>query len=247
LTLGISLDWIYQPMISYAYQGIEQVSAPVATSSPFSSSPSHWNAPSSHPPSLAQSSQRPRAATATQQFGDVVFHGNWRIDKSGTFTETGVPGRIIILMAPGPVQFDLTNANVPRNYRLRARITVYDQLFDPKPIKQCWMNFNSASPDPPCVLDAVRPLEIVMYAKWLGGPQPKGRFNSDPGKSQDPRYAPFIDSPSDFYFMEGNNKPLYSIIKNARRTEFGFPATPKPKEEDTRRCWRGITGVVSCW
>jgi hypothetical protein len=246
LTLGISLSWMVSSTTAYARQGTERVYSSAA-SSLSSLLPARLDAVNVSSQTLAQSVQRPRANTSAQRFGDVTFYGTWRIDDSEKYRETGTPGGIHVLLAPGPVQFDLANANVPKNYRLKARITVFDQLFDPKPIKTCWMNFNPASPDTPCVLDTVRPAEIIMYAKWLGGPKPKRKNNRNFGEYWQPGNSPFSDSPGSFYYLEGNSRPLYSIIKNARRAKFEFPATPKPKEEDTRRCWRNISGMVVCW
>jgi hypothetical protein len=241
LTLGISASWIYLSATAHAKQEIETELASVDV--PNSLSSTRWDSGSGGHQVLAQLIQNPQLSAITQQFGDVIFHGDWRVTKSSE--KLDAVGNVIVLAAPGAFQIDLTNANVLKNYRLRARIETYDKLFDPQQIKECWMNFNPTSPDPVCILDRVRPVRVVMYAKWLPGPKPKGVFNKNSGTSV--ARDPFSDYPSDLYYMNGDSRPLHTIIKNARRAKFEFPATPKPKEEDTRRCWRGITGVVSCW
>jgi hypothetical protein len=246
LTLGISLSWMGLSTASYANQGTERVYSSAPMSSLFSLLPTRLGAVNVSSQILAQSTRRPRTTADAGQFGDVVFHGDWGIETRPGKLLDGVPGSVTVLAAPGPIQFDLVNANVPKNYQLKARIIVYDKLFDPQPLGTCWMNLNPASSDV-CKVDQVRPMEITMFAKWLGGPKPKSVNNRNFGRNWNPRDSPFADDPTIFYYMEGNRTPLYSIIKNARRAKFEFPATPKPKEEDTRRCWRGITGVVSCW
>jgi hypothetical protein len=242
LTLGISLSWMGLSTASYANQGTERVYSSTPMSSFFSLLPTRLGAVNVSSQTLAQSTRRPGTTADAGQFGDVVNHGNWRIETRPGKLLDGVPGTVTVLAAPGPVQIVL--ANVPQNYRLKARILIYDKLFDPKIIGKCTMNFNPASPDPPCILDKIRPLKVTMFAKWLYGPKPKRVQVKDFYKRKD---DPFAQAGGTYSYMDGNDRPLHTIVKNARRAELRFRYIPKPKEEDTRRCWRGITGVVSCW
>jgi hypothetical protein len=188
---------------------------------------------------LSQSSQPPINNSSAQGFGDVSLVGDWKTDDDGRPQDhTEKRNYITVILQPGPVQIELTS--IPKNYKIWATLVMYDQLYNPKQVSKCRMYLNPPSASPPCVVDQRRPVEVFLHSRWVGGPKPNREYSGD-------RVVGIYHSPQYLYYMNG--KPIYVTVKNAKKAEFELPAPskPKPKEEDTRRCWRGITGVVSCW
>jgi hypothetical protein len=237
--LSLPLGWMGASASSYGLQKPESAVAILMSRSmpPLHQMSVQFNPASQRPTAtLAQSSQRPVTNFAAQGFRDFLVVPNWvtdsKVDEGRDLRSVG----LLYILPPGPVQIELTS--VLKNYQIWAKLSLYDKMYDPQFERDCVMYLNPPSGSPPCVIDRTRPVEVVINTKWMGGPKPKKVYTAG-------KVKPF-DGFMNLYYMNG--KPLYVTIRNAKEEgRFQFPASPKPKEEDTRRCWRGITGVVSCW
>jgi hypothetical protein len=242
LTLGIPLNWMGFSASFYSLGKPEISNAkPILMPVSLSKSMPVRSGPTLQKPTkiLAQSSQPPINNPSAQGFGDVSLVGDWKTDDDGhSEVHTEKRNYITVILQPGPVQIELTS--IPKNYKIWATLVMYDRLYNPKQVDKCRMYLNPHSASPPCVIDQTRPVEVFLHSRWVEGPKPSRVYSED-------RVVGIYHSPQYLYYMNG--KPVYVTVKNAKKAKFEFPAPskPKPKEEDTRRCWRGITGVVSCW